>query len=185
MRAFDELPTPSMVLPAKRLSLPSPPPPNDNVFRAEDTSGAQMAPTPAENLDSPLVGAIAAHQFPHPTVNKLGSTTHLSVIDSDGNAASVTTSNGEGSSYVIPGTNIMVNNMLGEEDLNPHGFHQWLPNQRMSSMMAPITASMFCSNTQKLANQSQTSNNVDIFRYTTATRPSDSILPGCTILSPY
>ncbi|MEM9980683.1 MAG: gamma-glutamyltransferase, partial [Cyanobacteria bacterium P01_D01_bin.2] len=69
--------------------------------------------------------------------NKLGSTTHLSVIDSDGNAASVTTSNGEGSSYVIPGTNIMVNNMLGEEDLNPHGFHQWLPNQRMSSMMAP------------------------------------------------
>ncbi|NEQ52538.1 MAG: gamma-glutamyltransferase [Leptolyngbya sp. SIO3F4] len=69
--------------------------------------------------------------------NKLGSTTHLSVIDDDGNAASVTTSNGEGSSYVIPGTGIMVNNMLGEEDLNPHGFHQWEPNQRMSSMMAP------------------------------------------------
>ncbi|MEA5464661.1 gamma-glutamyltransferase [Leptothoe sp. PORK10 BA2] len=69
--------------------------------------------------------------------NKLGSTTHLSVIDDDGNAASVTTSNGEGSSYVIPGTGIMVNNMLGEEDLNPHGFHQWPPNQRMSSMMAP------------------------------------------------
>ncbi|MGD1856109.1 MAG: gamma-glutamyltransferase [Leptolyngbyaceae cyanobacterium] len=71
------------------------------------------------------------------TTNKLGSTTHLSVIDSDGNAASVTTSNGEGSSYVIPGTGIMMNNMLGEEDLNPHGFHQWAPNQRMSSMMAP------------------------------------------------
>lgn len=69
--------------------------------------------------------------------NKLGSTTHLSVIDDDGNAASVTTSNGEGSSYVIPGTGIMVNNMLGEEDLNPHGFHQWTPNQRISSMMAP------------------------------------------------
>ena len=57
MRAFDELPTPSMVLPAKRLS-PPPPPPNDNVFRAEDTSDAQVAPTPAKNLDSPLVGAI-------------------------------------------------------------------------------------------------------------------------------
>ncbi|NEP58675.1 MAG: gamma-glutamyltransferase [Symploca sp. SIO2G7] len=70
-------------------------------------------------------------------VNKLGSTTHLSVIDTDGNAASVTTSNGEGSSYVIPGTGIMVNNMLGEEDLNPRGFHQWPTGQRMSSMMAP------------------------------------------------
>lgn len=70
-------------------------------------------------------------------VNKLGSTTHVSAIDSEGNAVSVTTSNGEGSSYVIPGTAIMVNNMLGEEDLHPHGFHRWNPNQRISSMMAP------------------------------------------------
>ncbi|MBD2258624.1 gamma-glutamyltransferase [Pseudanabaena sp. FACHB-2040] len=70
-------------------------------------------------------------------VNKWGSTTHVSVVDGEGNAASVTTSNGEGSSYVIPGTGIMVNNMLGEEDLNPQGFHQWQPNQRISSMMAP------------------------------------------------
>ena len=70
-------------------------------------------------------------------VNKLGSTTQVSVIDSDGNAASVTTSNGEGSSYVIPGTAIMINNMLGEEDLHPQGFHHWAPNQRISSMMAP------------------------------------------------
>jgi len=69
--------------------------------------------------------------------NKLGSTTHISVMDEDGNAASVTTSNGEGSSYFIPDTGIMVNNMLGEEDLNPHGFHQWQCNQRLSSMMSP------------------------------------------------
>ncbi|MEO0867190.1 MAG: gamma-glutamyltransferase [Cyanobacteria bacterium J06642_11] len=87
-----------------------------------------------------LQGAIASL---HPantarnTINKLGSTTHLSVMDDDGNAASLTTSNGEGSSHVIPGSDIMVNNMLGEEDLNPHGFHQWQPNQRISSMMAP------------------------------------------------
>jgi gamma-glutamyltranspeptidase/glutathione hydrolase len=70
-------------------------------------------------------------------VNKWGSTTHISVIDSEGNAASVTTTHGEGSSYVIPGTDIMVNNMLGESDLNPHGFHQWHENMRISSMMAP------------------------------------------------
>ncbi|MGF1569871.1 MAG: gamma-glutamyltransferase [Nodosilinea sp.] len=70
-------------------------------------------------------------------VNKWGSTTHISVIDGEGNAVSLTTSGGEGSSYVIPGTGIMVNNMLGEEDLNPQGFHQWPLNQRISSMMAP------------------------------------------------
>lgn len=70
-------------------------------------------------------------------VNKWGSTTHISVMDDEGNAASVTTSNGEGSSYIIPGTGIMTNNMLGEEDLNPHGFHQWQENVRISSMMAP------------------------------------------------
>lgn len=70
-------------------------------------------------------------------INRWGSTTHISVIDTEGNAASVTTSNGEGSAYVIPGTQIMMNNMLGEEDLSPHGFNQWPINQRMSSMMAP------------------------------------------------
>ncbi len=70
-------------------------------------------------------------------VNKWGSTTHISAVDGEGNAVSMTTSNGEGSSYILPGTGVMVNNMLGEEDLNPHGFHQWQPNQRISSMMAP------------------------------------------------
>jgi gamma-glutamyltranspeptidase/glutathione hydrolase len=70
-------------------------------------------------------------------LNKWGSTTHISAIDGEGNAVSMTTSNGEGSAYVIPGTGVMLNNMLGEEDLNPQGFHQWQPNQRISSMMAP------------------------------------------------
>ncbi len=70
-------------------------------------------------------------------LNKWGSTTHISAIDAEGNAASVTASNGEGSSYVIPGTGIMTNNMLGEADLHPHGFHRWVENQRISSMMAP------------------------------------------------
>ncbi|WP_204102548.1 MULTISPECIES: gamma-glutamyltransferase [Spirulina sp. CCY15215] len=70
-------------------------------------------------------------------VNKWGSTTHISVMDEDGNAATATTSNGEGSSYVIPGTGVMMNNMLGEADLNPSGFHQWQCDRRISSMMAP------------------------------------------------
>jgi gamma-glutamyltranspeptidase/glutathione hydrolase len=72
-----------------------------------------------------------------PTANKWGSTTHFSVVDGEGNAASITASNGEGSAYTIPGTGVMVNNMLGEDDLNPQGFHQWPENVRISSMMAP------------------------------------------------
>lgn len=64
-------------------------------------------------------------------------TTHISVIDTKGNAASMTVSNGEGSSYIAPGTGVVFNNMLGEEDINPRGFHQWPEDTRMSSMMAP------------------------------------------------
>jgi gamma-glutamyltranspeptidase/glutathione hydrolase len=64
-------------------------------------------------------------------------TTHLSVVDAAGNLASLTVSNGEGSGYVVPGTGVVLNNMLGEEDLNPGGFHRWPAGQRMTSMMAP------------------------------------------------
>ncbi|RTZ96921.1 MAG: gamma-glutamyltransferase, partial [Candidatus Neomarinimicrobiota bacterium] len=66
-----------------------------------------------------------------------GSTTHMSIIDSQGSAASVTTTNGEGCGYIIPGTGIMINNMLGEEDLNPDGFHNWETTKRMETMMSP------------------------------------------------
>jgi len=31
----------------------------------------------------------------------------------------------------------MLNNMLGEEDLNPKGFHLWLKQSRIPSMIAP------------------------------------------------
>jgi len=64
-------------------------------------------------------------------------TTHISVIDRWQNVATLTVSNGEGCGRMVPGTGIMLNNMLGEEDLNPHGFQQWQENQRMTSMMAP------------------------------------------------
>ncbi|MDH3975312.1 MAG: gamma-glutamyltransferase [Deltaproteobacteria bacterium] len=66
-----------------------------------------------------------------------GNTTHISVLDEAGNAASVTTSNGEGCGHMVTGMGIMLNNMLGEEDINPHGFHQHKPGMRMSSMMTP------------------------------------------------
>ncbi len=66
-----------------------------------------------------------------------GGTTHVSVSDTDGNVASMTTSNGEGSGYLAPGTGVMINNMMGEDDLHPEGFHASPPGLRVASMMAP------------------------------------------------
>lgn len=67
----------------------------------------------------------------------LGSTTHISVLDDAGMCASVTCSNGSGSGVLVPGTGVILNNMLGEEDLNPLGFHAIAPGRRVPSMMAP------------------------------------------------
>ena len=67
----------------------------------------------------------------------LGSTTHISVLDGDGTCASVTCSNGSGSGVLVPGTGVILNNMLGEEDLNPLGFHRIEAGRRVPSMMAP------------------------------------------------
>lgn len=89
----------------------------------------------------------------------LGSTTHISVIDDDGRACSVTCSNGEGSAVVVPGTGIHLNNMMGEEDLNPLGFFRAAPGQRMPSMMAP-TVVLAADATAELAIGSAGSNRI-------------------------
>jgi gamma-glutamyltranspeptidase/glutathione hydrolase len=68
---------------------------------------------------------------------RLGSTTHIAVMDADGACASVTCSNGSCSGVVVPGTGVHLNNMLGEEDLNPLGYHRYDPGARVPSMMAP------------------------------------------------
>ncbi len=65
-------------------------------------------------------------------------TTHVSVVDGAGRVAALSMSNGSGSGVVVEG--ISFNNMLGEEDLNPHGphgDHGLTPGTRMGSMMAP------------------------------------------------
>ena len=67
-------------------------------------------------------------------------TTHVSVIDADGGACSLTVSNGEGNGHVVPGLGFMPNNMLGEEDVNPAGRSGWPVDTRLSSMMAPTIA---------------------------------------------
>jgi gamma-glutamyltranspeptidase / glutathione hydrolase len=69
--------------------------------------------------------------------SRLGATTHISVLDGEGRACGVTCTNGEGSGVVVPGTGIHVNNIMGEQDLNPLGFHRHPAGRRMPSMMAP------------------------------------------------
>jgi gamma-glutamyltranspeptidase/glutathione hydrolase len=85
-------------------------------------------------------------------------TTQISIMDSEGNLASITLSNGEGSSYVLPETGIMLNNMLGEEDINPHGFNKWPEDRRIASMMAPTL--IFCDDGRAIATGSGGSNRI-------------------------
>jgi gamma-glutamyltranspeptidase/glutathione hydrolase len=62
-------------------------------------------------------------------------TTHVSAVDSAGNAASLSSSTGSGSGVIVPGTGIHLNNMLGEYDLVASG--PATPGRRLTSMMAP------------------------------------------------
>lgn len=94
--------------------------------------------TAARLAADPSVFATAAGQTrPADDLDRLGSTTHITVVDADGGCASLTCSNGTGSGIVVPGTGVHLNNMLGEQDLNPFGYHRYRPGQHLSSMMSP------------------------------------------------
>ncbi len=69
-----------------------------------------------------------------------GSTTHISVIDGAGGASSITLTNGEGCGHILPGTGVQPNNFLGEEDLNPDGFHGHRAGRVLPTMIAPTVA---------------------------------------------
>jgi len=64
-------------------------------------------------------------------------TSHFNILDKWGNAISLTTSIGEGNGTFIEGTQMQLNNMLGELFLLPNGVHSWTENTRLNSMMAP------------------------------------------------
>ena len=80
---------------------------------------------------------LAASKINNRTASKVGSTTHLSIVDKENNVVSVTTTNGCGSGRMVPGTGIMPNNMLGEKHLNPGGFHVWKKQSRIPSNISP------------------------------------------------
>lgn len=64
-------------------------------------------------------------------------TSHISVMDSSGMTVSLTTTAGESAGYVVPETGYIPNNMLGEADLHPHGFHTRAAGERIPTMMSP------------------------------------------------
>jgi len=86
-------------------------------------------------LDAALLEQYRAQVMQHHYCSR--GTTHISVVDGEGNLAAMTVSNGEGCGELVKNTGIMLNNVLGEEDLNPGGFFRWRPAARMTSMMAP------------------------------------------------
>ena len=106
-----------------------------NKARVDSQLESDVQPRPEHVLDPRYLELYRAEVSARASAS-LG-TTHISVIDAEGNVASMSSSSGEGCGYLIPGTGIPLNNMLGEEDLNPGGFNRWPEDQRMTSMMAP------------------------------------------------
>ena len=107
-----------------------PPPSVLEIVAAMERAQDERTPAFLEGLDAP--GFLERFM-----ASRLGSTTHISVLDADGWACSVTCTNGEGSGLVVPGTGMHVNNMMGEQDLSPLGFFMHPPGRRLPSMMAP------------------------------------------------
>ena len=68
-----------------------------------------------------------------------GGTTHISAVDGQGNAASLSISTGSGSGIVVPGTGFALNNMLGEYNVVEMGPLP-RPGRRLTSLMAPSIA---------------------------------------------
>ena len=76
-------------------------------------------------------------QSPNHNSHKWGGTSHFNIVDKDGMAISLSTSIGEGSGTFVEGTDMQLNNMLGELALLPNGIHSWDKDVRLQSMMCP------------------------------------------------
>jgi gamma-glutamyltranspeptidase / glutathione hydrolase len=72
-----------------------------------------------------------------PVAHASASTVHVSAVDENGVACAVTASAGYGSGATVPGTGILLNNCLGEPELNRRGVHALAPGTRLGSNMAP------------------------------------------------
>lgn len=85
-----------------------------------------------------LLDAVERHGLA--ALPRSASTAHVSAVDSDGLACAITMSAGYGAGMTIPGTGLLLNNALGEPELNRLGLHAITPGTRLASNMAPTTA---------------------------------------------
>ncbi len=113
---------------------------NNLILAMELTQQARLQPGQDEDRVTRLLDPDLLDQYRKDIMDRAAAyrgTTHISIIDRWDNMAALTLSNGEGCGYMLGDTGMMLNNMLGEQDLNPHGFFRWQPGRRMTSMMAP------------------------------------------------
>ncbi len=115
------------------LDASAPPPSLGELVQVMRRSQSERTAEFLDGLDKP--GFV--DEFLTRSSGRLGSTTHISVLDREGWACAVTASAGSASGVIVPGTGVHLNNMLGEQDLNPLGFHRHAPGRRLPSMMSP------------------------------------------------
>ncbi|QPH54418.1 gamma-glutamyltransferase [Pontivivens ytuae] len=126
-------PVPSITGAALALALDALPRRPDALTIAAALQALENAATLPESARAEALStALARH-----AVRQTG-TTQISAIDREGNGAALTVSNGAGAGLVLPGTGIMPNNMLGEEDLLPDGPESWPLDTRLGSAMCPL-----------------------------------------------
>jgi len=97
------------------------------------SSGGSLIALGLEALGDDLDVVHAMQAMEAARIPASGGTTHISVVDARGDAASLSCSLGSGSGVVVPGTGVHLNNMLGEADLKGSA----RPGERLTSMMAP------------------------------------------------
>jgi gamma-glutamyltranspeptidase/glutathione hydrolase len=135
LEAFEAIVRAPVVAEHRGVRLWSNPPPSAGGSIVLDALG--RLPQAADGIEWAAVAAaqsdaVRAHRAPGQVAT---GTTHASVVAADGCVAALTTSNGSGSGTVVPGWGVALNNMLGEEDLQPGV--PVAPGERMGSMMAP------------------------------------------------
>lgn len=109
---------------------------------SEDLRAGAIEQDEAKEVLRQANASLAGHRarLALPPPDPRGSTTHISVVDEHGGAASITLTSGEGCGHVVTGTGVHINNFLGEEDLNPAGFHLHRPTNALPTMIAPTIA---------------------------------------------
>jgi len=104
--------------------------------------GFLAALAPHETADSHTQPARAGRPDPMAPIGpSTGHTTHISVVDGDGNAVGITQSLGETAGVMVPGTGVRLNNFLGEADVNPPGTFI-APGSRLMTMCCPVVAAL-------------------------------------------